>query len=467
MKASYGVPGSSGFRSSGLSGRRVSGMEQARVAMNADRELGGRYVVTGLLGRGGMAEVHLARDLRLDRLVAVKVLRPDLAVDPTYLARFRREALSAASLNHTSIVTVYDSGEDVASGALLPYLVMEYVPGSTLADLLREGQRPTPQRALELTDGVLDALSYAHAHGIVHRDIKPANVMLTADGQVKVMDLGIARPLGMSGMTLTHGSMVIGTAEYLSPEQARGETVDARADLYSVGCLLYELLTGRPPFQGDTPLEVAWHQLQTPPEPPSTHAPALSRACDDLVLRALAKDRDQRFRSAAEMRTALDRTLTSLVAAVPAARATPAATRTPTPTLVATGPAARPPAQPAAAARPAPARRGSPAKRAVLALAACAVVVTAAGAYAVAGSPAAAHTVPSPDLTGKTLAQARLDARAAGLHIQTVVVGGCTSPGVPAHRVCGQLPAAGTAVTTGTGVTLRVAPLLAATAAYR
>ena len=218
------------------------------------RLLGGRYELGGVLGRGGMAEVRRARDLRLSRDVAVKQLRVDLATDPTFQARFRREAQSSAGLNHPNIVSVYDTGEepDPATKVSVPYIVMELVEGHTLREILRTGRQIQPSKALEFAQGVLEALDYSHKAGIVHRDIKPANVMLTPNGTVKVMDFGIARAVADTSATMTQTAAVIGTAQYLSPEQARGETVDSRSDIYSAGCLLYELLVGRPPFQGDS-----------------------------------------------------------------------------------------------------------------------------------------------------------------------------------------------------------------------
>src|ERR1039457_5765280 len=212
--------------------------------MTQPRLLGGRYELDGIVGRGGMAEVYRARDIRLDRIVAVKTLREDLARDQTFQARFRREAQSAASLNHPSIVAVYDTGEDMLGPTPVPYIVMEYVDARTLRDLLREDHRLLPERALEITDDVLLALDSSHRNGIVHRDIKPGNVMLTRAADVTVMDFGIARAVSDAQATMTQTAQVIGTAQYLSPEQARGERVDARSDLYSAGCLLYELLTG-------------------------------------------------------------------------------------------------------------------------------------------------------------------------------------------------------------------------------
>ena len=285
--------------------------------MTQPRLLGGRYELDGIVGRGGMAEVYRARDIRLDRIVAVKTLREDLARDQTFQARFRREAQSAASLNHPSIVAVYDTGEDDTGGGHIPYIVMEYVDGRTLRDLLREDRRLLPERALEITDGVLRALDYSHRNGIVHRDIKPGNVMLTRDGKVKVMDFGIARAVSDAQATMTQTAQVIGTAQYLSPEQARGERVDARSDLYSTGCLLYELLTGRPPFLGDSPVAIAYQHVRENPVPPSRVDPEVPQWADAIVLRAMAKDPRDRYQSAAEMRQDIQRALQGVPVAAP------------------------------------------------------------------------------------------------------------------------------------------------------
>ncbi|MEU9290395.1 Stk1 family PASTA domain-containing Ser/Thr kinase [Streptomyces sp. NPDC048275] len=274
--------------------------------MEEPRRLGGRYELGHVLGRGGMAEVHLAHDTRLGRQVAVKTLRADLARDPSFQARFRREAQSAASLNHPAIVAVYDTGEDYIEGISIPYIVMEYVDGSTLRELLHSGRKLLPERTLEMTIGILQALEYSHRAGIVHRDIKPANVMLTRNGQVKVMDFGIARAMGDSGMTMTQTAAVIGTAQYLSPEQAKGEQVDARSDLYSTGCLLYELLTVRPPFIGDSPVAVAYQHVREEPQPPSVFDPEITPEMDAIVLKALTKDPDYRYQSADEMRADIE-----------------------------------------------------------------------------------------------------------------------------------------------------------------
>ncbi len=280
--------------------------------MTSDQTLvGGRYELGDLLGRGGMAEVRQALDRRLGREVAVKQLRTDLATDPTFQARFRREAQSAAGLNHPTIVAVYDTGEelDPATGVSIPYIVMELVEGQTLRDVLREGRKILPERALEFTQGVLDALSYSHKAGIVHRDIKPANVMLTAAGDIKVMDFGIARAVADTSATMTQTAAVIGTAQYLSPEQARGETVDARSDIYSAGCLLYELLVGRPPFIGDSPVSVAYQHVRETPVPPSQLDPEITPDIDAITLKALAKDADDRYQSAREMKADIGRVL--------------------------------------------------------------------------------------------------------------------------------------------------------------
>ncbi|MFW7414907.1 Stk1 family PASTA domain-containing Ser/Thr kinase [Demequina sp. SO4-18] len=274
--------------------------------MNDDANmLAGRYEVGDLIGRGGMAEVHIGYDTRLGRTVAIKILRADLARDPSFQTRFRREAQSAAGLNHPSIVAVYDTGEDHIPGATgnpqaVPFIVMEYVEGHTVRDILKGDVAAPIDEAVEIASGVLTALDYAHHAGLVHRDIKPANVMLTPTGAVKVMDFGIARALADAGNTMTQTQAVVGTAQYLSPEQARGETVDARSDLYSAGCLLFELLTGRPPFIGDSPVSVAYQHVREEAPKPSDFASDVPSALDQVVLRALAKNRDHRYATAQE-----------------------------------------------------------------------------------------------------------------------------------------------------------------------
>ncbi|MET8831054.1 protein kinase [Streptomyces sp. NPDC004610] len=262
----------------------------------------GRYRLTGRLGRGGMAEVFAAEDVRLGRTVAVKLLRSDLAEDPVSKARFTREAQSVAGLNHHAIVAVYDSGEDMMGGQSVPYIVMELVEGRTIRDLLLNAEAPGPEQALIIVSGVLEALAYSHQHGIVHRDIKPANVIITHTGAVKVMDFGIARALHGASTTMTQTGMVMGTPQYLSPEQALGKAVDHRSDLYATGCLLYELLALRPPFIGETPLSVVYQHVQDIPTPPSEVSDASPPELDGLAMRALAKEPDDRFQTAEEMR---------------------------------------------------------------------------------------------------------------------------------------------------------------------
>ncbi len=261
----------------------------------------GRYRLTRRLGRGGMAEVFAAEDVRLGRTVAVKLLRSDLAEDPVAKKRFTREAQSVAGLNHHAVVAVYDSGEDRIGGNTVPYIVMELCEGRTIRDLLIDAEAPPVDQALIIVSGVLEALAYSHQHGIVHRDIKPANVIITNSGAVKVMDFGIARALHGASNTMTQTGMVMGTPQYLSPEQALGKTVDHRSDLYATGCLLYELLTLRPPFVGETPLSVVYQHVQDEPKIPSEVNGRVPPELDGLVLRSLAKDPDDRFQSAEEM----------------------------------------------------------------------------------------------------------------------------------------------------------------------
>ncbi len=257
-----------------------------------------------------MADVFRGLDTRLGRTVAVKLLRPDLARDPQFQARFKREAQAVAALNHPSIVAVYDTGDHAVPGdhhdtVRVPYIVMEFVSGKTIRDLIR-AKEVTIDQAIDFTLGVLSALDYSHKAGIVHRDIKPANVMFCpgSDG-IKVMDFGIARAIADSAATMTQTQAVVGTAQYLSPEQARGETVDARSDLYSAGCLLYEMLTGRPPFIGDSPVSVAYQHVREIPEPAASLNPEVSPALDSVLAKALEKNRADRFQDAAAFRRAL------------------------------------------------------------------------------------------------------------------------------------------------------------------
>jgi serine/threonine-protein kinase len=278
--------------------------------MSEPRLVGGRYELGELIGYGGMAEVHRGRDVRLGREVAIKVLRADLARDPSFLNRFRREAQAAAGLNHPSIVSVYDTGEDVApDGNRQPYIVMEFVEGRTLRDVLKAEGRLPARRVMEIGADICAALDFSHHNGIIHRDIKPANVMITPSGAVKVMDFGIARAVADNAATVTQTANVIGTAQYLSPEQARGESVDPRSDVYSTGCLLYELATGTPPFQGDSPVAVAYQHVRENAMAPSARNPEVPRALDSIVMKALAKNQLNRYQSAGEMRNDLQRAL--------------------------------------------------------------------------------------------------------------------------------------------------------------
>lgn len=337
--------------------------------MSTESWLSGRYELQNLIGRGGMADVWKARDHRLGRDVAVKRLRADLASDDTFQARFQREAQSAARLNHPNIVAVYDTGEtqDPTTGLQVPYIVMELIDGHTLRDVLRDGRKILPRRALEFTQGVLDALSYSHAAGIVHRDIKPANVMLTREGYVKVMDFGIARAVADTSATMTQTAAVIGTAQYLSPEQARGETVDNRADIYATGCLLYELLVGRPPFIGDSPVSVAYQHVREIPAPPSSLDSEITQQMDAITLKALAKERADRYQTAKQMRDDIDRLLSGREPLAMQAHADPEADTEEQTHLIpaAAATAAAPPAAPAAAAQrdeATPAQTESPAE---------------------------------------------------------------------------------------------------------
>ena len=270
--------------------------------------LAGRYQVGSLIGRGGMADVHIGTDSRLGRRVAIKLLKPALATDPAFRIRFRREAQDAAKMAHPTIVRIFDAGEETvhdASGAELqvPFIIMEFVDGRLLSDIIAEGPLD-PDEALRITSEVLTALEYSHRAGLVHRDIKPGNVMVTATGQVKVMDFGIARAVAESSATIAQTSTIMGTAQYFSPEQARGESVDARTDLYSTGIMLFEMLTGRAPFVDENPVAVAYQHVNQPVPVPSSINPRVSPALDAVVMRAVAKDRFARFQSAAEFRDA-------------------------------------------------------------------------------------------------------------------------------------------------------------------
>ena len=284
---------------------------------------GGRYQLGQLVGRGGMAEVHVAVDTRLGRTVAVKIMRADFATDSIFLERFRREAHSVAQMNNPNIVNIYDSGEEsvtTETGEVehLPYLVMEYVKGQTLRDILKVNGALSQRDAEQVMMGVLNALEYSHRMGIIHRDIKPGNIMISEQGVVKVMDFGIARAIDDSAATMTQSQGVVGTAQYLSPEQARGENVDMRSDLYSAGCVLYEMLTGRPPFTGDSAVAIAYQHVSEVATPPSTIVPGLPKMWDSICAKAMAKDRQNRYATASEFKNDL---LTFMNGGVPMAAA--------------------------------------------------------------------------------------------------------------------------------------------------
>ena len=273
------------------------------------RIIAGRYELGELIGRGGMAEVHSGVDTRLGRTVAIKLLKADLAADSSFEIRFRQEAQASARMAHPTIVRVYDAGDEVTLDEYgqerhLPYIIMELVTGDVLRDILRQ-RRLTQQEAIFYATGILTALEFSHAAGVIHRDIKPANVMITQSNAVKVMDFGIARAVSDSSATLAHTNGIVGTAQYFSPEQAKGETVDSRTDLYSTGVLLYEMLTGKPPFTGETAVSVAYQHVSENAPAPSSINPAISQAIDSVVMKALAKDKNARFQNASEFRAAL------------------------------------------------------------------------------------------------------------------------------------------------------------------
>ena len=421
----------------------------------ARRLVGGRYELGELLGRGGMAEVRKGTDVRLGRTVAVKLLRTDLASDATFQARFRREAQSAASLNHTAIVSVYDTGEEPAAEGgghvTQPYIVMEYVAGRTLRDILREGRKILPERALEITSGVLAALDYSHRAGIIHRDIKPGNVMLTPSRDVKVMDFGIARAASDAQSTMTATAAVVGTAQYLSPEQARGETVDSRSDVYSTGCLLFELLTGRPPFVGDSPVSVAYQHVREQPPRASSLDADLPPEIDAIVMKALAKRVEDRYQSAAAMKDDIDRYLAGRPVQAPPV---------PADTATAFIPAAVPPLSDATATQVVGGQRGEevpPEKRRtapliLLGLLLAALVAAAAilGPKLLDSSPA---QTPVPTVVGMTQAQAEATLTDAGL---TADVQEQPSDTIEKGRVISQDPQANASVDPGSAVTIVV-----------
>ena len=377
-----------------------------------DKILGARYQLGEMIGTGGMADVYIAQDQRLSREVAVKILRSDLAKDPTFVSRFRKEAKAAAGLNHPGIVAVYDSGEDPA-----PYIVMELVSGHTLRELIHGGERLPLDRALEIGAGILEALDYSHQRGIVHRDIKPANIMITDKGDVKVMDFGIARAMDDLGATLTSTWNVVGTAQYLSPEQALGEIADTPTDIYSTGCLLYELLTGRPPFSGETPVSIAYQHVSGALIPARQVQPDLPESVEVVLAVALAKKTEDRYASANVMLQDINKIRAGQNISTKVARAPLASRRT----VITTG-----------------------------------LVVLGLGIAAVLGLSLNGGSTPSlgneiPNVVGLTEIEAR-----ALLSDYTVTVQRAHDPRIPNDRVASQIPLATTQATKGSAVTLTI-----------
>ena len=440
--------------------------------------LAGRYEIRDLIGRGGMAEVHLGYDRRLNRVIAIKLLRSDLASDSTFQTRFQREAQSAAALNHPSIVAVYDSGEEAlvqpdGSSRSVPYIVMEYVEGHTVRELLGDGEAVPIPEAVEIVTGVLDALEYSHRAGIVHRDIKPGNIMITSTGAVKVMDFGIARAIEDSAATVTQQHAVVGTAQYLSPEQARGEVVDTRSDLYSTGCLLYELLTGQPPFTGDSAVAIAYQHVREIPKPPSSIAADIPEPIDRVVLKALAKRRDDRYEDAAHMRTDLLAAQRGSAVAAPAASAWAAAPTTALPQQTdafspsrAETPAPPPPAaqQPLVMPTEKNDEHESKSRLGLWLLIAALIIAVVLGAWAISSGvlggadpkPTASPTPTSvavPDVTGKSEQEAKAAIESAGL----VYAKGddVASDTIPSGRAVSTDPAVGTGAAPGSTVTVQ------------
>jgi len=413
-------------------------------------QLGDRYDVGQVIGRGGMAEVYEGTDRRLNRRVAIKVLRPDLARDPMFQERFRREAQSAAGLNHPNIVAIYDTGEDlIADGAnqvSIPYIVMEYVDGVTLRHMLNNGPRILPERALEVIAGVLAALDYAHRHGIVHRDIKPANIMINAHGDAKVMDFGIARAMSDAATSVTATSAVMGTAQYLSPEQARGESVDARSDIYSTGCVLYELLTSSPPFNGDSPVSIAYQHVNEAPKLPSSIDPSIPTTLDTIALTALTKSPASRYQTAAEMRFDIERAMAGMPIATRSS-AVPVAADLSATTVI---PLSNPATATTVITKPKP---GSRRKWVTVTIAS----VTSALLLLFVGSQLlgpSQELVATPNLKSKTIDEATLALSEVGLKVGTQTPQ--ADDNVPKGTVIGQDPAPGELIEAGQAVNLIV-----------
>ena len=379
--------------------------------------LGERYELGAMIGTGGMADVYLAQDVRLNRQVAIKILRSDLARDPSFVTRFNKEALSVAALNHPGIVSVYDSGKEDSPSGAMPYIVMEYVEGKTLREIVNKGERFALNRAVEITEGILIALQYSHKNGIIHRDIKPGNIMITDNGDVKVMDFGIARALADTGATMTSTWNIIGTAQYLSPEQATGTQADARSDLYSVGCLLYELLAGRPPFTGDTPVAIAYQHVSAPLIPITEIQESLDPALNAFFSIALAKDANERYQSA----NAMLKDLKKLVKGE--------------------GITTQIPKQ----------MRKEKARNRIAALSIALVLLVGGVSYFILSPNQSSVTRVLPNVVGLTEAQARQEL--AGL---TITIQRAPDPRIPRDRVASQLPLATIRVSDGSAVTLTI-----------
>jgi len=379
--------------------------------------LGERYELGAMIGTGGMADVYLAQDVRLNRQVAIKILRSDLARDPSFVTRFNKEALSVAALNHPGIVSVYDSGKEDSPSGAMPYIVMEYVEGKTLRELVNKGERFALNRAVEITEGILIALQYSHKNGIIHRDIKPGNIMITDNGDVKVMDFGIARALADTGATMTSTWNIIGTAQYLSPEQATGTQADARSDLYSVGCLLYELLAGRPPFTGDTPVAIAYQHVSAPLVPITEIQESLDPALNAFFSIALAKDANERYQSANAMLKDLKKLIKG------------------------EGITTQIPKQ----------MRKEKARNRIAALSIALVLLVGGVSYFILSPNQSSVTRVLPNVVGLTEAQARQEL--AGL---TITIQRAPDPRIPRDRVASQLPLATIRVSDGSAVTLTI-----------
>ena len=379
--------------------------------------LGERYELGAMIGTGGMADVYLAQDVRLNRQVAIKILRSDLARDPSFVTRFNKEALSVAALNHPGIVSVYDSGKEDSPSGAMPYIVMEYVEGKTLRELVNKGERFALNRAVEITEGILIALQYSHKNGIIHRDIKPGNIMITDNGDVKVMDFGIARALADTGATMTSTWNIIGTAQYLSPEQATGTQADARSDLYSVGCLLYELLAGRPPFTGDTPVAIAYQHVSAPLVPITEIQESLDPVLNAFFSIALAKDANERYQSANAMLKDLKKLIKG------------------------EGITTQIPKQ----------MRKEKARNRIAALSIALVLLVGGVSYFILSPNQSSVTRVLPNVVGLTEAQARQEL--AGL---TITIQRAPDPRIPRDRVASQLPLATIRVSDGSAVTLTI-----------